>query len=249
MPNWVRTRLTFNGEQNRVAEIKELVKTTGKDDEGNDYTNEFDFNKVIPMPEELNIPSSSYGDRGMKYLLLNAKHTILWSDDDRSFIESMKKQKEEDPDLFNESIELGKKYLNNISKYGHTTWYSWRIEHYGTKWGACEVEWISDNCVEFETAWSFCYPIVQKLSEMFPDVEIVFCFADEDCGSNTGDGRMIAGKETDDTEYPDTGDNRAYEIYLDLHPEYEDELVYDPDLDTYKWVVRDDCDEGDDFEE
>ena len=33
MPNWVRTRLTFNGEKNRVAEIKELVKTTGKDDE------------------------------------------------------------------------------------------------------------------------------------------------------------------------------------------------------------------------
>ena len=62
MPNWVRTRLTFNGEKNRVAEIKELVKTTGKDDEGKDYTNEFDFNKVIPMPEELNIPSSSSGE-------------------------------------------------------------------------------------------------------------------------------------------------------------------------------------------
>ena len=74
---------------------------------------------------------------------------------------------------------------------------------------------------------------------MFPDVEIVFCFADEDCGSNTGDGRMIAGKETDDTEYPKTGDKRAYEIYLDLHPEYEDELVYDPDLDNYKWIDQD----------
>ena len=37
---------------------------------------------------------------------------------------------------------------------------------------------------------------------MFPDVEIVFCFADEDCGSNTAYGRMISGNETDDTEYP-----------------------------------------------
>ena len=239
MPNWVRTRLTFNGEQNRVAEIKELVKTTGKNAQGK-YTNEFDFNKVIPMPEELNIPSSSSGDLGMRYLLLNAKHPILWTEDDRSFMESMKKVKEENPDRFNADIELGKKYLINIAKYGYKDWYEWSCNNWNTKWNASEIEWIADNCVEFETAWSFCFPIVKKLSEMFPDVEIVFCFADEDCGSaNAGDGRMIAGNETDDTEYPKTGDKRAYEIYLDLHPEYEDELVYDPDLDNYKWIDQD----------
>lgn len=243
MPNWVRTRLRFNGEKNRVAEIKKLVKPTGKDDEGNEYTNGFDFNKVIPMPEELKIPSSSSGEWGMRYLLLNAKHPILWTEDDRSFMERMEKQKEENPDRFNEDIELGKKYLNNISKYGYKDWYNWSCNNWGTKWGASEVEWVSDNCVEFETAWSFCHPIAQKLSEMFPDVEIVFCFADEDSGSNTGNGRMIAGKETDDTEYPYTGDKKAYEIYLSLHPEYEDELVYDPDLDNYKWIDQDDCDE------
>ena len=122
MPNWVRTRLTFNGEQNRVAEIKELVKTTGKNAQGK-YTNEFDFNKVIPMPEELNIPSSSSGDLGMRYLLLNAKHSFLWTEDDRSFMERMEKEKEENPDSFNEDIELGKKYLINIAKYGYKDWY------------------------------------------------------------------------------------------------------------------------------
>ena len=235
MPNWVRTRLTFNGEQNRVAEIKELVKTTGKDDEGKDYTNEFDFNKIVPMPEELDIPSSSSGDWGMRYLLLNAKDSFLWTEDDRSFMERMEKYKEKNPDRFNEDIELGKKYLSNIAKYGHKDWYSWRIEHYGTKWGACEVEWVSDNCVEFETAWSFCHPIVKKLSEMFPDVAIEFSYSDEDAGSNTATG-TIKNTEEIDCEYPDTGDKRAYEIYLDLHPEYEDELVYDSDLDNYKWI-------------
>lgn len=234
MPNWVRTRLTFNGEQNRVAEIKELVKTTGKNAQGK-YTNEFDFNKVIPMPEELNIPSSSSGDLGMRYLLLNAKHPILWTEDDRSFMESMKKVKEENPDRFNADIELGKKYLSNIAKYGHKDWYSWRIEHYGTKWGASEVEWISDNCVEFETAWSFCFPIVKKLSEMFPTLTIEAEWADEDVASNTG-SIEICNKVYIREEYPDTGDKRAYEIYLSLHPEYEDELIYDPDLDTYKWI-------------
>ena len=239
MPNWVRTRLTFNGEKNRVAEIKELVKTTGKDDEGSGDTNEFDFNKVVPMPEELDIVSSSSGECGMRYLILKDKHLISWTDDDRSFMERMEKQKEKNPNRFNEDIKLGKKYLRNISKYGYKDWYNFRYDKWGTKWNSSEAEWIADNCVEFETAWGFCYPIVQKISEMFPDVEIVFCFADEDCGSNTGDGRMIAGNETDDTEYPKTGDKRAYEIYLNLHPEYEDELVYDPDLDNYKWIDQD----------
>ena len=239
MPNWVRTRLTFNGEKNRVAEIKELVKTTGKDDEGSGDTNEFDFNKVVPMPEELDIVSSSSGECGMRYLILKDKHLISWTDDDRSFMERMEKQKEKNPNRFNEDIKLGKKYLRNISKYGYKDWYNFRCDKWGTKWNSSEAEWIADNCVEFETAWGFCYPIVQRISEMFPDVEIVFCFADEDCSANTGNGRMIAGNETDDTEYPKTGDKRAYEIYLDLHPEYEDELVYDPDLDNYKWIDQD----------
>lgn len=203
MPNCVRTRLTFNGEKNRVAEIKELVKTTGKDDEGMEYTNEFDFNKVVPMPEELDIVSSSSGECGMRYLILKDKHLISWTDDDRSFMERMEKQKEKNPNRFNEDIELGKKYLSNISKYGYKDWYNFRCAKWGTKWNSSEAEWIADNCVEFETAWGFCYPIVKKISEMFPDVEIVFCFADEDedCGSNTAYGRMISGNETYDTEY------------------------------------------------
>jgi hypothetical protein len=150
----------------------------------------------------------------------------------------MEKQKEENPDRFNNDVELGKKYLNNISKYGHTTWYEWHCSNWGTKWNACEVEWVNDNQVEFETAWSFCFPIVEKLSQLFPDVAIEFSYADEDSGSNTGTGTIKNGEEID-CEYPDTGDNRAYEIYLSLHPEYEDELVYDPDLDTYKWIDND----------
>jgi hypothetical protein len=238
MPNWVRTRLTFNGEQSRIDELKAFVKSETKDESGELHTNLFDFNKVVPMPEELNIESGSSGDWGMRYLLLNAKSSFLWTDDDRSFMERMEKQKEENPDRFNNDVELGKKYLNNISKYGHTTWYEWHCSNWGTKWNACEVEWVNDNQVEFETAWSFCFPIVEKLSQLFPDVAIEFSFADEDCGSNTGTGTIKDGEEID-CEYPDTGDNRAYEIYLSLHPEYEDELVYDPDLDTYKWIDQD----------
>jgi hypothetical protein len=239
MPNWVRTRLTFNGEQSRIDELKKFV--TGEEESvGATYTILFDFNKIIPMPEELNIESGSSGDWGMRYLLLNAKSKFLWSDDDRSFMERMEKQKEENPESFNRDIELGKKYLNNIAKYGYKDWYDWACSNDGwnTKWNACEVEWTDENQVEFETAWSFCFNVVIQLSKKFPDIAIEFSYADEDCSSNTGTGTIKNGDEID-CEYPDTGDNRAYEIYLSLHPEYEDELVYDPDLDTYKWIDND----------
>ncbi len=129
MPNWVRTRLTFNGDQSRIAELKAFVKSETKDESGELHTNLFDFNKVVPMPEELNIESGSSGDWGMRYLLLNAKSSFLWTDDDRSFMERMEKQKEENPDRLNNDGELGKKYLNNISKYGHTTWYGWHCSN------------------------------------------------------------------------------------------------------------------------
>ena len=234
MPNWVRTRLTFNGEQNRVAEIKELVKTTGKNAQGK-YTNEFDFNKVIPMPEELNIPSSSSGEWGMRYLLLNAKHSFLWTEDDRSFMEIMEKQKKNDPDRFNDDIELGKKYLSNISKYGYKDWYDWACsdDGWGTKWGTSDVEWVSDNCVEFETAWSFCHPIVKKLSEMFPDVAIEAEWSDEDAGSNTG-SIEIHNKVYIRENYPDDGSNEAYKLYKELWG--CDDIVYDEETDSYKWI-------------
>ena len=233
MPNWVRTRLTFNGEKNRVAEIKELVKTTGKDDEESGYTNEFDFNKVVPMPEELDIASSSSGEYGMRYLILKDKHLISWTDDDRSFMERMEKQKEKNPNRFNEDIKLGKKYLRNISKYGYKDWYNFRCDKWGTKWNSSEAEWIADDCVEFETAWGFCHPIVKKLSEMFPDVAIEAEWSDEDAGSNTG-SIEIRNKVYIRENYPDDRSNEAYKLYKELWG--CDDIIYDEETDSYKWI-------------
>ena len=233
MPNWVRTRLTFNGEQSRIDELKAFVKSETKDESGELHTNLFDFNKVVPMPEELNIESGSSGDWGMRYLLLNAKSSFLWTDDDRSFMERMEKQKEENPDRFNEDIELGKKYLSNISKYEYKDWYNWACANWNTKWNACEVEWISDNCVEFETAWSFCFPIVEKLSEMFPTLTIEAEWSDEDAGSNTG-SIEIRNKVYIRENYPDNGSNEAYKLYKELWG--CDDIAYDEETDSYKWI-------------
>jgi hypothetical protein len=55
----------------------------------------------------------------------------------------------------------------NIEKYGAPNWYEWRCQHWGTKWNACDAE-VTDNGdgslhVQFNTAWSFPFPIFEKL--------------------------------------------------------------------------------------
>lgn len=64
-------------------------------------------------------------------------------------------------------------------------WYSWRIDKWNTKWGAYEVE-VSNDTVYFQTAWSTALPIFKKLSELFPELELVLEYADEDLGHNCG---------------------------------------------------------------
>lgn len=231
MPNYVTTKLTFRGSKEFVEQLVNAVKTK---------ESAFDFNKIIPMPQSLNITSGSYTERGMQYLLLKSKSSsIFWTNDERSFVEKMESSKnsedEKERDYFDECLKLGRIALENIAKYGAPTWYEWCIAHWGTKWNACDVD---DNdlpySITFQTAWSFPYPVIQKLSEMFPEVKIGFIFADEDCGSNTGRGTFVAGEEQN-VEYPETGSKRAYELYIAAWGE-QDWLVYDKETDNYRYV-------------
>ena len=67
--------------------------------------------------------------------------------------------------------------------YAQNNWYDWSVQHWGTKWDACESN-IQDNLVAFETAWSCPVPVLKKLGEKVGGL-LVF-FADEDIGSNCG---------------------------------------------------------------
>jgi hypothetical protein len=240
MPNYVRTRLSFSGEESELKKLQETVKRTYTTDDGVEKVIGFSFQSIIPMPEDLAIESGSLGESGMRYLQLQDKHPLTWKDDDRKFMEKMQKDEEDNPEMFNKMIDLGRKYMMNLATYGYRTWYEFCNAEWNTKWDACEVnDEGMPEFVEFETAWDFCYPVVKKLSEMFPTVKIDYKFADEDFGYNCGFGTYINGKETDRVR-PEDASKEAYEIVLSLHPEYEDELVYDAQTDTYKWVDDDD---------
>ena len=127
----------------------------------------------------------------------------------------MKYKKNIDP----EDWENGRAAYRNLLKYGYPTWYEWSLENWGTKWNSCGYEKgvdynTEDNKLEFDTAWSAPHPILQKLSEMYPDIHIKHEWADEGYGENCGTKEYYAGK-CEKTYYPDTG-KAAFEFALEV---------------------------------
>ena len=69
-------------------------------------------------------------------------------------------------------------------------WYSWSIEHWGTKWDACDadVHRVNDGTVSivFDTAWSAPIPIYKAINKKYRTLDVHVEYADEDLGENCG---------------------------------------------------------------
>ena len=148
MPNYVKHIVNIKTTDVELEEILNFIKSDDR---------VFDFNKIIPMPEALNIQS--------RYDL----QQVL--DKDRILNENEK--------------ELVRKYSENYKNYGFFDWYGWRISNWGTKWNTSEPILKDQNILEFQTAWSHCAPIFFVLSNKFPKAVFEVNFADEDRGYNT----------------------------------------------------------------
>jgi hypothetical protein len=102
------------------------------------------------------------------------------------------------------------------AKYGHESWYSWNIAHWGTKWDLCEphIERIDDNTVVVtaQTAWNPPIAAFETMLERGYTVRALYCgegpeYAGiwddgQDAYFNTTNGskaaRSILPKELDD---------------------------------------------------
>ena len=68
-------------------------------------------------------------------------------------------------------------------QHGHDNWYDWRLENWGTKWNSYsdQIEsYENEDSITygFETAWGPPVPIIYKLRELYPEVDIT-AFYDE----------------------------------------------------------------------
>jgi len=152
MPNWIQNTLTIEGPNKDLCECIDLVK-------GDESP--FDFNKIIPMPEEIRhtvSPDSSalfYKDKMYRY-----------SDDDDVIKE------------FEVNNNTEEKIEKLINKYGSSNWYEWSISNWGCKWNADEVQILQQNessiIYSFLTPWSPPIRIIKELIETFQNLSITF---------------------------------------------------------------------------
>lgn len=155
MPNWITNKITIIADDKMVEKILSDVKS----DEF-----EFDFNKIVPQPIELE------GTTAPTRIISDTEYAI---NPDKGITQTM-------------SDELKQ-------KFDFDNWYDWRNANWGTKWNADEIH-ICDNEVEFNTAWANPLPIFIALSSKYADVEFDIMYADEDFGYNVGKYTLRGGE-------------------------------------------------------
>lgn len=207
MPNWVNTVIEFDGSKENIDAVFKAIAGEGEQ-------KTIDFNRLIPMPDSLNVESSSLTEIAYTYYYAkefdclpegksNAKNC-------REVIDRVESNPNIDP---KKMLELGKQLHENKEQFGALTWYEWCIDNWGTKWNAC-YSGQTENSIEFSTAWSWPEPIMQKLAEVCHEHNVSFSgeWADEDCGNNTGSFSFDEKGNFSFGYYPNCS-NEAFQAY------------------------------------
>lgn len=160
MPNYTWNQLTIIGDDKKLNELENT---------------KFDFNKFIPMPDEIKKDS-----QGKVCLLCNKK---MSKEKFREYCEKCGIESNiggrSDKNLNEKELEIKN---NWIKKYGATGWYEWSVNNWGTKWNSVDVTMHRLNpnklLVEFDTAWSQPDPIIQVIARDY-EVRVYHMFEDE----------------------------------------------------------------------
>lgn len=190
MPNHVVNHISLQGDPEKIRSMLETIKS---DEHG---IGSVDFNKIIPMSKSLDIEAGSRTDRGLKvYRDFIDVYTLAGTmnmDKLRNIpVESEEIFLRQRTDIRRDEWELGKAAWRNIRDFGAPTWYDWCISNWGTKWNAYgysedTIDYHDGDTLCFQTAWSAPHPILEKLTQMFPDIMLEHEWADEDIGQNCG---------------------------------------------------------------
>lgn len=116
---------------------------------------------------------------------------------------------------------------------GIICWRDWSISNWGTKWNAYDTKTgeLEDGTetLQFNTAWSHPFPVIEALSVKFPNHPLAVEYADEDLGYNLGKYTIANGARSDQADLEE-GTNEALEFaaqlkygmtYAELQKEWE----------------------------
>lgn len=273
MPNWITNHLDIRADDAKIREILEAIKH----DEG--QLGSFDFNKLIPMPKDLDLTEGSITNQSIEAFLSQlvsyAREQSQLSYSEQSMIaqysraastvfsrpfcdkpnldlskQQIAERAQKNEMSVDDFLALGKKYLDNQIQYGATTWYSWSTANWGTKWnlGAEDCELVNRNTLAFNTAWASPHPIIEALSQKFPEVEFGLEWADEDLGNNVGTATFKNGKMID--EYvPEPYSKEAYELAFEIECAEPEDFSMTFDVSSGTYVYSDELEAEEDYEE
>ena len=252
MPNHIHNIITFKGEQGEIDRLLTFIQYDNTNNKEVTGRGTIDFNKVIPMPEVLyDVEEGSTKTYGMALVIhfsnplneqTNERVKKMSPSDFEYYVSLYKNEnyfREVKTTLTPEEMErmtrfmsldglisIGLKALENLKKYGATSWYHWACENWGTNWNSYD-NYSDGNLIAFNTAWSAPHPVIEKIAEMFPSVEIIHRWADEDRGRNCGkmtykNGRCVKGF-TDKDMFMDDAVTYAEAIWGHTDDNTEDE--------------------------
>ena len=260
MPNWVKNKIIV-GNSEFGRRLIDKYSTLNKDTK----EIEFDFNKVIEMPKELQIEFSSKSDSALCLYLTRINPLITYYGlnndklDEDEYNKLINKFKDKttvstsftiSKDKINELIlkydedellSLGERQVDNVVKYNAINWYEWSISNWGTKWNASNFKTSDNNRIlMFETAWEPVREIIVEISKQNPDIKFGFLYSDEAIGSHVGYLLLKAGHIDFEGTFEDYSVD-AYKLAFDLW-ECEDDYEYDQELGTY--ALKEDSEES-----
>ena len=203
MPNHIRNLLKLECSKGKLKKIYQELECSEENDRKG-----FDFGKIIPMPETLNIECGSSTNRAVELYMTSINPEVTYYGSGYKMegpaFEALRKALERqmygkcDASLTPEKIaeytehtsaedmlKLGEQAVTNLIRYHAMTWYEWSINNWGTKWNSYSNS-FDGKTIAFDTAWSAPHPVILKLSEMYPDIQIEHQWADEDIGHNCG---------------------------------------------------------------
>jgi hypothetical protein len=139
MPNHVTSKLTITGPKADQTALIKLMKGEESD---------FDFNKVVTMPDELDGIQTGG-------CTINGKKVSAWREKNGS------------------NFAVKESELKSLmKKFGAVNWYDWNNNNWGTKWNCYGVQEVvikkNSTIYEFDTAWDSPRTLLSTLSAKFP---------------------------------------------------------------------------------
>lgn len=216
MPDNITNQITFGSDGAALAAFQRMLQDMRMKGEP---LGSIDFDKLLPMPKELDMEASGRTDQGLE--LVQKYHQALADLERRKpslphadYEQKLHRckglyRKKRVADLM--TWALGERAYNNIQRFGSPTWYEWCRLNWGSKWNAYEFKPLDETAdtMEFQTADSAVPKIAAALSNRFPTETVTYSWSGGEPVQHLGQMVFRDGKAVQ-IDIPDDRTAQAY---------------------------------------